>query len=128
MNTIKETITHWADRYPGRFSIRHCKAKEVGSHDVPMGQEGLAGVCLSTSGRKSQDDVPSLLDVWIALDGSLAFRVMTDEDNHHTPDADALLNSDGSESGLIASLEAAVTEFCGRYDLAEQDLRATSQV
>ena len=123
MNNIEEIITRWADRYPGRFSIRHCRAKEVGSHDVPMGQEDLAGVCLSTSGRKSQDDVPSLLDVWIALDGSLAFRVMTDEDNHHTPDENALSNTGSSESGLVTYLEDAVREFLGRYDLAKQDLR-----
>ena len=123
MNDIEEIITRWADRYPGRFSIRHCQAKDVGSHCAPTGQEDLAGVCLSTSGRKSPDDVPSLLNIWIALDGNLALRVMTDEDNHHTPDADTLLNSDGSEAGLVASLEAAVREFLGRYDLAEQDLR-----
>jgi hypothetical protein len=123
MNTIKETIIRWADRYPGRFSIRHCKAKDVGSHGMPTGQEDLAGVCLSTSGRKSPDDVPSLLTIWIALDGSLAFRVMTDEDNHHTPDENAFSNIGSLESGLVTYLEDAVREFLGLYDLAEQDLR-----
>jgi hypothetical protein len=124
MNDIEEIITRWADRYPGRFSIRHCEAKDVGSHGIATGQEDLAGVCLSTSGRKSPDDVPSLLNIWIASDGSLALRVMTDEDNHDTPDEDALTNIGASESGLIAALEDAVGEFCGRYDLAEQDLKA----
>jgi hypothetical protein len=73
---------------------------------------------LSTSGRKSPDDVPSLLDVWIALDGSLALRVMTDEDNHHTPDEDALSSLGESEPELATALQAVVAEFCGRYGFA----------
>ena len=113
---IEKTIRDWVETYPNRFKISRCTAGSVSSSCTSPDAEGTS---LVTLGRKSPDDVPVILTIWVAADGTSAFTVHTDEDNHEYPDEFPLNQSSDSEEGITAVLEDAVAAFCERYGLKE---------
>ena len=114
--SIEKTIRDWADRYPDRFKIENCKAQNVGL-TLSADMTDLDGVSLTTYGSQTPDDVPSILTIWVAGDGTHGFAVHTSEDNHQCPDEIPLSKSSDSEDVVIEMLEGAVAAFCERYGL-----------
>ena len=115
---IEKTIRDWAQRYPIRFKVENCNAKDAGVTCLAEAGD-LGGVSVSTFGRTTPDDVPANLTIWVAADGTSAFAVHTDEDNHEYPDEFPLNQSSDSEEGITAVLEHAGAAFCERYGLKE---------
>lgn len=119
---IEKTIRDWFETYPNRFKIGRCTAGSISPSCTSPDAEGTS---LVTLGRKSPDDVPVILTIWVADDASHAFAVHTDEDNHEYPDESALNQSSDSEEGVIAILEGAVAAFCERHGLEPNQLRCS---
>ena len=78
-----------------------------------------------TLGRKSPDDVPVILTIWVADDASHAFAVHTHEDNYHSPDELPLGSSNaGTRINPAALLDEAVSAFCATHGFEEDQLCA----
>jgi len=80
---------------------------------------------LVTLGRKSPDDVPVILTIWVADDASHDFAVHTHEDNYHSPDELPLGDSNaGTEINPAALLDEAVSAFRATYGIEGDQLCA----
>ena len=122
MMNVQTSVEAWASRYPGRFNIGRCTA---GSVSFSCASPHAEGTSLVTLGRRSPDDVPVILTIWVADDASHAFAVHTHEDNYHSPDELPLGSSNaGTRINPAALLDEAVSAFCATHGFEEDQLCA----
>lgn len=122
MMNVQTSIEAWASRHPHRFTIGRCTAGSVSFFCASPHAEGTS---LVTLGRKSPDDVPVILTIWVADDARHAFAVHTHEDNYHSPDELSLgATNAGTEINPTELLDEAVSAFCATHGFEEGQLSA----
>ena len=126
MMNVQTSVEAWASRHPHRFSIGRCTA---GSVSFSCASPHAEGTSLVTLGRKSPDDVPVILTIWVADDASHAFAVHTHEDNYHSPDESPLGESNaGTEITPVPLLDEAVSVFCATHGFGGNQLSAETAI
>lgn len=122
MMNVQTSIESWASRYPHRFTIGRCTAGSVSFSCVSPHAEGTS---LVTLGRRSPDDIPVILTIWVADDASHAFAIHTHEDNYHSPDELPLGSSNtGPRINPAALLDEALSAFCATHGFEQDQLCA----